>query len=148
MVCERGERVARPKRKNKQGMEIYSAENICTLIDKYLENIESRDDVPNIKEFCLVNGLSYDWLMQIKQIPRDRPETRAERKERERITQYIKKIKDWREVKLEQGGLQGKFNPTVSVFALKQEGWTDRIQTQNDTNIHISLTEWEDGDTV
>ena len=95
-----------------------------------------------------MNGLSYDWLMQIKQIPRDRPETRAERKERERITQYIKKIKDWREVKLEQGGLQGKFNPTVSVFALKQEGWTDRIQTQNDTNIHISLTEWEDGDTV
>lgn len=84
--------------------------------------------------------------MELRQIPKDRPETPMQQSQREQLSQSVKNLLGWREVMLERGGCNGSIDRTMAVFCLKQLGWTDTLQTQNDTHIHISLTEWDDGD--
>ncbi len=102
--------------------EKYGVNRLKRLTSEYLEL--KKKSVPNLNEFCLLNDLDYDYLMELK---REKPE----------ITQVVKKILEWRKVKLEQGALSGQLNTTFTIFAMKQPsiGWTDKVKVENDVAI-------------
>lgn len=141
MVCKRGENMAKKNAK-------YTAKYICAEVEKYLAECKEKQLIPVVKDFCLSRDMCYDYIMQLRQEPKDGSETEQQRSDRESISQSINKIVQIKEVMLEREGLNGNYNSSMAIFALKQLGWTDRIQTQNDTNIHISLVEWEDDDSI
>ena len=137
--------MARPK-KIVDGKELYNIPDMAAKIDKYIDECCAKVIIPVLKECCLLYGWSYDYIMELRQIPKDRPETPMQQSQREQLSQSVKNLLGWREVMLERGGCNGSIDRTMAVFCLKQLGWTDTLQTQNDTHIHISLTEWDDGD--
>lgn len=94
--------------------------------DALKEAIENKKYII-IKEICLTNNYSYDYIMELK---REMPKSEdPERKEQgKRLSQAIKNIIDWQEVLLEQMLITGNGSPAGIIFKLKQpqHGWTDR----------------------
>ena len=99
--------------------------------DALKEAIENKKYII-IKEICLTNNYSYDYIMELK---REMPKSEdPERKEQgERLAQAIKNIIDWQEVLLEQMLITGNGSPAGIIFKLKQHqhGWTDRQQIEH-----------------
>ena len=97
--------------------------NIAVMVEKIEEYIasvlgsdaEGEYRVPILKECCLIYGWKYDYVMELKA-----------KEKNEALTQAIKRLLDWKEVRLERGSLTGKINNTFGIFSLKQLGWTDR----------------------
>lgn len=99
--------------------------------DALKEAIENKKYII-IKEICLTNNYSYDYIMELK---REMPKSEdPERKEQgERLAQAIKNIIDWQEVLLEQMLITGNGSPAGIIFKLKQHqhGWTDRQEIEH-----------------
>ena len=52
----------------------------------------------------------------------------------------IKKITEAKEVMLEKGALVGVFNSSMAIFSLKQVGWKDKIETENELKSEITIS--------
>ena len=99
--------------------------------DALKEAIENKKYII-IKEICLTNNYSYDYIMELK---REMPKSEDPERKRqgERLSQAIKNIIDWQEVVLEQMLITGNGSPAGIIFKLKQHqhGWTDRQQIEH-----------------
>lgn len=99
--------------------------------DALKEAIENKKYII-IKEICLTNNYSYDYIMELKrEMPKSEDPER--KKQGERLAQAIKNIIDWQEVLLEQMLITGNGSPAGIIFKLKQHqhGWTDRQQIEH-----------------
>lgn len=102
--------------KNKGGRppkDKYGIDYMVRKITEYTNEKKSKG-FPILKECCLLNDWNYDYVMELQ---RKHP----------KLSQSIKTLLNWKEVKLEQGGLSGKFNTGMVIFTLKQpaHGWSD-----------------------
>lgn len=99
----------------------YKIDYMMNQINQYTE--DANNIIPILKECCLLNDWNYDYVMELQ---RNNPE----------LSQSIKRLLDWKEVKLEQGALTGKFDKTMVIFTLKQpaHGWTDRHEVEVSKN--------------
>lgn len=90
----------------------YKINFMVEKINQYIQ--EKRDDLPILKECCLINDWNYDYVMQLQ-------------RENPALSQSIKKLLDWKEVNLEKGALTGRIDKTMAIFSLKQpaHGWSD-----------------------
>jgi hypothetical protein len=93
-------------------------ELVVALYD-YIETVQ----IPIVKEFTSTMHISYPRL---KEIANSCPE----------LAEAVKEALDKKESSLEQGMLYGKLNATGSIFSLKQLGWRDFIDVNN--NISMS----------
>lgn len=85
--------------------------NIDDLIrgaDEYIEKAEP----PIIAEYAHLHGITRCYLYQLAENNSD-------------LSNTIKKISEAKEVKLEKNALNGKYQPTMAIFSLKQLGWKD-----------------------
>lgn len=87
------------------------------MLDKIYEYTETTE-LPILKEVCYLNNWNYDYVKQME--ARD-----------ENLSHSIKRLLNKKEVELEKGGLCGKYNKTMAVFSLKQLGWRDSIEINN-----------------
>lgn len=113
----RGDIMARPS------FEKYNIDFMKKKIDEYIES--RKKSIPILKECCLLNDWDYDYVMKLQ-------------REHEGLRQSIKKLLNWKEVKLEQGAMTGQLNTTMAVFSLKQLGWRDKHE-QEDTSNAVAL---------
>lgn len=91
----------------------YDIADMVAKIDEYVD--ETKENLPILKECCLLNGWNYDYVMQLQ-------------RQHDELAQSIKKLLDWKEVRLERGALFGDFDRTMVIFTLKQpaHGWSDK----------------------
>ena len=85
--------------------------NIKDLIndaDKYIEEA----DPPILAEYAHLHGITRCYLYQLAEGNKE-------------LSNAIKKISEAKEVKLEKNALNGKYQPTMAIFSLKQLGWKD-----------------------
>lgn len=104
----------------------YSKKFLKELAEKFDEYIRNTE-IPIIAEFAAQNGL-------YKQFFYDHDE----------FSDLIKKALTKKEASLERLGLEGKLNPTMVVFSLKQMGWSDRQEHKHEGKIEIELKLPED----
>jgi hypothetical protein len=72
-------------------------------------------------EFCAKNNIRRQRLYEV-----------------EYFSDALKRLMEKKEAEIELGGLRGKYNATMCVFALKQMGWRDNpIETGNVSNVII-----------
>lgn len=103
--------MARPKKKK------YELKYLCKLIDEYTDNTE----IPILKEVCYKNGLNYSYVMQMRA-----------KQENEELSNSIKRLLDKKESQLERLGLTGKIDRGMAIFSLKQLGWRDKPEQEDD----------------
>lgn len=105
------EKEKRPRGRPASGK--YDIPGMVATIGQYID--EHKDDLPILKECCLLNSWDYDYVMKLQ-------------RENEDLRQAIKKLLDWKEVRLERGGLAGDYDKTMVIFTLKQpaHGWSDK----------------------
>ncbi len=89
--------------------------NIAEDLEKYVN--ESK--LPILAEFAYKNNLTREYLYTLS-------------KNDERLFNAIKKCMLKKETILEQGALTGKLNPTMAIFSLKQIGWSDHKEIEED----------------
>lgn len=114
--------MARPKKDK------YIIENICKVIDNYVnEHIENKA-YPILKECCILNDLYYDYVMELQRTSKEQGD--------ERLSQSIRRLLDYKEVLLERGGLSGSVNSNFAMFILKQpaHNWKDKPKEEEDNN--------------
>lgn len=99
-------------KRNKLPTEI---EEIRVAFEKYVEET----DLPIVAEFAYQNKISWTVL--------DRPELKDVKEN------CIKK----KQTALERGALAGKLNPAMSIFSLKQLGWSDKLETKNSHDVNV-----------
>lgn len=106
----------------------YAIAYMTARIGQYLDYYDG--PVPILKECCLLNEWNYDYVMELQ-------------RKHEELSQSIKKLLDWKEVKLERGALNGSIDKTMAIFSLKQpaHGWTDQRERAQDKE---SVREIED----
>ena len=79
--------------------------------------------IPILKECCLKNNWSYDWVIEMQRNHED-------------LNDAIRELLGWKEILLEQGMLYGTIKHGAAIFSLKQLGWRD--------NQSISINKTED----
>ncbi len=97
---------------------------MVSKIEEYI--VAHQGPIPVLKECCLLNEWNYDYVMELQ-------------RNNEILSQSIKKLLDWKEVKLEQGALTGKIDKTMAIFSLKQpaHGWSDKPDSRNSGEVVI-----------
>lgn len=85
-----------------------SAEQVANLLQKFEQYI-NETDIPIIAEFAYQNEINRQTLYDYDE-----------------FSTLIKICIDKKEAQLERKALQGEVNPTVAIFSLKQLGWKDR----------------------
>lgn len=68
--------------------------------------------IPILKECCLKNSWSYDWVIEMQRNNED-------------LNDAIRELLGWKEILLEQGMLYGTIKHGAAIFSLKQLGWRD-----------------------
>ncbi|MFI3228200.1 MAG: hypothetical protein R3Y09_12465 [Clostridia bacterium] len=113
----------RPPKLNADGQPKYDIETMCNKIEEYLQI--TKKSVPILKECCLINNWSYDYVIELKE-------------KNDILSQSVKRIYDQAEVNYEKMAVLGKVAPAWAIFKLKQpvHGWTDKYQVQNDVAIN------------
>ena len=96
------------------------------LIAAAYEYMESAP-VPNITEFALQQGYERSYLYQRAEIEKN--------KGKPELSNTIKMISQLKEVKLEKLALSGLCPPNFAIFALKQLGWTDKVEQTIDAEV-------------
>lgn len=93
----------------------YNIADMVVKIDEYIEKTKAEGKHPILKECCLENDWTYDYVMQLQ-------------REHEALSQSIKKLLAWKEVMIERGTLAGDYDKTMAIFILKQpaHGWSDK----------------------
>lgn len=103
--------------------------NISEMIKK-IEKYTAESELPILKECCLENAWSYDYIMELKRNDKT-------------LSQSIKRLLDKKEVILEKMMVFGTGNVTGCIFTLKQpaHGWSDKhdVRLDNDTTVNIIL---------
>ena len=109
--------------------------NMNKVIKKFEDALEEAIDkrsYPIVKEICLKNNYSYDYIMELKrEMPKsENPKRKAQG---ERLSQAIKNIIDGQEAVLENLLITGNGSTAGIIFKLKQHqhGWTDRQQIEH-----------------
>ena len=98
----------------------YMLERIDEYVNDYIINYSYEKGVPILKECCLLNRWNYTYFMELRT---KHPE----------LDDAANILLDWKEVLLEKGALQGKLDKTFVIFTLKQMGWSDKVQVNQDT---------------
>jgi hypothetical protein len=93
--------------------EKYKIDFVIETMQNYIDNTE----LPIFKEVCYQNKWDTARIYQLGN-------------ENEELLDTIKTLTNKKEVELEKGGLTGKYNPTMTVFSLKQLGWKDRQEVE------------------
>jgi len=91
----------------------YELDFMLKRIDEYTDNTV----IPILKELCYQQYWDYDYMMELKA---NKPE----------LSQSIKRLLNKKEAQLEKLCLLGKIEKTMAIFALKQLGWKDRVETE------------------
>ncbi len=86
----------------------YDDARIAELVEKLKQYIEETE-IPIIAEFAALNGLYKQFFY-----------------DHEEFSDLIKIAISKKEAALERGALSGTLNPTMAVFSLKQMGWRDK----------------------
>jgi hypothetical protein len=100
--------------------------NIEDLINDVDEYIQSANP-PIVAEYAIMHGITRQYLYEL-----------AKKEEGEgdsRLSDTIKKIVDSKAIMLERNGLLGKYQPTMAIFSLKQLGWKDKPDIEDDTDM-------------
>lgn len=103
----------------------YDINKLCKLLNEYTE----ATDIPILKECCLNNNLSYDYISQLKRKEIEENPNILDRP----LTLAIKRLLDKKEVSLEKMALNGKIDRGMAIFSLKQIGWKDNPTIEDDT---------------
>jgi len=96
------------------------------LIAAAYEYMESTP-IPNVTEFALQQGYERTYIYE-------RAAIEAERGKPE-LSNAIKMISQLKEVQLEKMTIVGACPPNFAIFALKQLGWTDKVEQKIDADI-------------
>jgi len=88
--------------------------DILAAVDPYLEDA----DPPIVAEFAHRQGITRQYLYELASTAKKRGDAR--------LSDAIKKLSEAKEIKLERGGLSGRYSPSVAIFSLKQLGWSDK----------------------
>lgn len=88
--------------------------DILAAVDPYLEDA----DPPIVAEFAHQQGITRQYLYELAATAKKRGDAR--------LSDAIKKLSEAKEIKLERGGLSGRYSPSVAIFSLKQLGWSDK----------------------
>ena len=83
-------------------------------VDAYLEEANP----PIVAEYAHLNGITRQYIYELA-------------KKDERLSDAIKRISEAKEVMLEKKALKGMYNPTMAIFSLKQLGWKDRQDVED-----------------
>lgn len=81
--------------------------------------------VPSVTEFALLQGYERQYLYERASIEKN--------KGKPELSDTIKKISQCKEVKLEKMAITGLCPPNFAIFALKQLGWTDKVEVKDNT---------------
>lgn len=99
-------------------------EQLIDGVDDYLSNTE----IPIVTDYALKSGISRNRLYELA-------------KGNEELSTAIKKITDTKEVVLERGCLEGRYNPTMAIFSLKQMGWRDKVEVEDTIKTDTGIIE-------
>lgn len=99
------------------------------LIAAAYEYMESTA-IPNITEFALQQGYERSYLYQRAEI-----EANAGKPE---LSNTIKMISQLKEVQLEKMTVIGACPPNFAIFALKQLGWTDKVEQTIEADVETT----------
>lgn len=105
--------------------------------DNLIKDIEEYTRVteyPILKEICYLKYYDYDYVMKLQ------------RKDDE-LRQSIKRLINKKESYLEREGVKGNINSTMAVFTLKQLGWRDKIEKEENEEKDNSFIEALNGKT-
>lgn len=91
-------------------------------INKYVED----HDLPFVASICTDLDINNDSLHRLA-------------KECEELSDALKKASRKCESMILQRGLTGRYNGSVSIFLLKNYGWTDKQPEETDSKIEVSL---------
>lgn len=94
--------------------DVHDYDKVIEKLRHYTEN----NDVPIIAEFCYKNG-----------IPRQTLYDKAQN--HEGLSDAIKMAILKKEAMLEKGSLNGQINYRFAIFSLKQLGWSDKVDVEN-----------------
>ena len=89
-------------------------------VDEYIQSANP----PIVAEYAIMHGITRQYLYEL-----------AKKEEGEgdsRLSDTIKKIVDSKAIMLERNGLLGKYQPTMAIFSLKQLGWKDKPDIEDD----------------
>ena len=95
---------------------IYTEEAVRAICDQFNEYIDNAD-IPIIAKFAWQNEITKTRLYEFA-------------KQYEWFSYVLQKCKEKKESALEELALQGKINVTMAIFSLKQQGWTDKTQSE------------------
>jgi len=88
--------------------------DIIAAVGPYLEDA----DPPIVAEFAHQQGITRQYLYELAATAKKRGDAR--------LSDAIKMLSEAKEIKLERGGLSGRYSPSVAIFSLKQLGWSDK----------------------
>ena len=109
------------KKKNKGGRPVKYTDDYVEMINDKLRIYTDITNIPIVVEFCYQNDIRKQRLY-----------------EDERFSDSLKRLLEKKESDLERKGLDG--NNTMSIFSLKQLGWTDTPEEIKDLPNKITIT--------
>ena len=86
-------------------------ETLIKDVDDYISNAEP----PIVAEYAHMHNITRQYLYELATKNKD-------------LSDAIKRISEAKEIKLERGGLDGTYAPSVAIFSLKQLGWKDTAE--------------------
>jgi hypothetical protein len=95
------------------------------LIDDADEYIKTADP-PIVAEYAIMHGITRQYLYELAK--------REEGEGRTALSDTIKKISDSKAIMLERKALLGEYSSSMAIFSLKQLGWKDKPDDQEDDN--------------
>lgn len=82
---------------------------------------------PIVAEFAHQNGITREYLYELA--------ANEKAKGNEQLSYGIKMISEQKEIVLEKGGLSGTLQPTLAIFSLKQLGWKDKQEVEQNISV-------------
>lgn len=99
--------------------------------DNLIEDIvlyTATTEYPILKELCYQKHYNYDYIMQLQ-------------RDNEELSQSIKELLYKKEAYLEREGIKGNIAQTMAVFTLKQLGWRDKIEINNENIQRVKIVD-------
>ncbi|WP_291632189.1 hypothetical protein [Clostridium sp.] len=123
------------KQKTKSDPNKYKTERLLSLLEEYTES----NDIPILKEFCYINRLSYQYLVNLRNKQADAGDNR--------LSLSISQLMMKKESQIERKGYRNEINTSMAVFSLKQLGWKDKQELElginKINNLKITLVKAE-----
>lgn len=97
-------------------------------VDNYIETANP----PIVAEFAHKHGITRSYLYHLA-------DKLDEEKGCKDLKHAIKRISEAKEIMLEKKCLEGEYNSSMSIFSLKQLGWKDQQQIEEDRHITVTF---------